>query len=136
MRVFSGGRHPVPWIVAAVMLALGFLAPHLVAAQAPPSTPTPVATPTPPATPAPATPRPEGNPAPDRSGGPLDFLPDLVPDLLPDPKEWAAVFCMPYDRATGLWRMAFPVHPGEADEEVTEESAIEARLPAKRTAPA
>ena len=45
-----------------------------------------------------------------------------------DPKEWAAVFCMPYDRATGLWRMAFPVHPGEADEEVTEESAIEARL--------
>ncbi len=45
-----------------------------------------------------------------------------------DPKEWAAVFRMPYDRASGLWRMAFPVHPGEADEEVTEDSAIEARL--------
>jgi len=33
-----------------------------------------------------------------------------------DPKEWAAVFHMPHDRPTGLWRMAFPVHPDEDEQ--------------------
>lgn len=40
-----------------------------------------------------------------------------------DPTEWAAVFHMP-----GLWRIAFPVHPHETDEEVLEAGAVEARM--------
>jgi 3-(3-hydroxy-phenyl)propionate hydroxylase len=40
-----------------------------------------------------------------------------------DPREWAAVFHMP-----GLWRLAFPVHPHESEEEVLEAQAVEARL--------
>ena len=40
-----------------------------------------------------------------------------------DPTEWAAVFHMP-----GLWRIAFPVHPHEADEEVLADGAVEARM--------
>jgi 3-(3-hydroxy-phenyl)propionate hydroxylase len=40
-----------------------------------------------------------------------------------DPTEWAAVFHMP-----GLWRLAFPVHPHESEEEVLEPEAVQARL--------
>ena len=84
-------RRPVPAIVAALTLSLSLLTPLPVAAQSPPTAPTPVATPMVPVTPTPTpTPAPAGNRAPEPSGGPLDFLPDLVPDLLPDPKEWAA----------------------------------------------
>lgn len=80
----NAARLPLTVLAAALTLLLALLATRPVAAQAPPLPPTPVATPTPA-----ATPTPEGNRPPERSGGPLDFLPDLVPDL-PDPKEWAA----------------------------------------------
>ena len=40
-----------------------------------------------------------------------------------DPKEWAAVFHMP-----GLWRLAFPVHPDEIEEEVLANEAVQARM--------
>jgi 3-(3-hydroxy-phenyl)propionate hydroxylase len=40
-----------------------------------------------------------------------------------DPREWAAVFHMP-----GLWRMAFPVHPGEDEAAVLAPEAVEARM--------
>ncbi len=45
-----------------------------------------------------------------------------------DPKEWAAVFHMPHDRPTGLWRLAFPVHPQESEEAVLADDAVEARM--------
>jgi len=45
-----------------------------------------------------------------------------------DPKEWAAVFHMPHDRPTGLWRMAFPVHPDEDEQAVLADEAVEARM--------
>jgi 3-(3-hydroxy-phenyl)propionate hydroxylase len=45
-----------------------------------------------------------------------------------DPKEWAAVFHMPHDTAVGLWRMAFPVHPDEDEDEVLADDAVEARM--------
>jgi 3-(3-hydroxy-phenyl)propionate hydroxylase len=45
-----------------------------------------------------------------------------------DPKEWAAVFHMPHDRPTGLWRMAFPVHPEEDEQAVLADEAVEARM--------
>ncbi|MGD9893047.1 MAG: conjugal transfer protein TrbL family protein [Dehalococcoidia bacterium] len=81
----SAARLPVTVLTVAVTLMLALLTTPRIAAQAPPTAPTPAATPTPTTTPAP-----EGNRAAAGSGGPLDFLPDLVPDLLPDPKEWAA----------------------------------------------
>jgi len=45
-----------------------------------------------------------------------------------DPKEWAAVFHMPHDSPTGLWRMAFPVHPDEDEQAVLADEAVEARM--------
>jgi 3-(3-hydroxy-phenyl)propionate hydroxylase len=45
-----------------------------------------------------------------------------------DPKEWAAVFHMPHDGPSGLWRMAFPVHPDEDEDEVLADDAVEARM--------
>jgi len=45
-----------------------------------------------------------------------------------DPKEWAAVFHMPHDGPAGLWRMAFPVHPDEDEDEVLADDAVEARM--------
>jgi 3-(3-hydroxy-phenyl)propionate hydroxylase len=45
-----------------------------------------------------------------------------------DPKEWAAVFHMPHDGPSGLWRMAFPVHPDEDEDEVLADEAVEARM--------
>ena len=45
-----------------------------------------------------------------------------------DPKEWAAVFHMPHDRPGGLWRMAFPVHPDEDEQEVLADEAVEGRM--------
>jgi 3-(3-hydroxy-phenyl)propionate hydroxylase len=45
-----------------------------------------------------------------------------------DPKEWAAVFHMPHDRPSGLWRMAFPVHPEEDEQEVLDDASVEARM--------
>jgi 3-(3-hydroxy-phenyl)propionate hydroxylase len=45
-----------------------------------------------------------------------------------DPKEWAAVFHMPHDTATGLWRLAFPVHPEENEEAVLADEAVEQRM--------
>ena len=45
-----------------------------------------------------------------------------------DPKEWAAVFHMPHDGPAGLWRMAFPVHPDEDEDEVLADEAVEARM--------
>jgi 3-(3-hydroxy-phenyl)propionate hydroxylase len=45
-----------------------------------------------------------------------------------DPKEWAAVFHMPHDRPSGLWRMAFPVHPEEDEHAVLADDAVEDRM--------
>jgi 3-(3-hydroxy-phenyl)propionate hydroxylase len=45
-----------------------------------------------------------------------------------DPKEWAAVFHMPHDRPSGLWRLAFPVHPDENEQAVLVDEAVEARM--------
>ena len=45
-----------------------------------------------------------------------------------DPKEWAAVFHMPHERPSGLWRLAFPVHPDENEQAVLADEAVEARM--------
>jgi 3-(3-hydroxy-phenyl)propionate hydroxylase len=45
-----------------------------------------------------------------------------------DPREWAAMFHMPYDRPGGLWRLAFPVHPEEGEEAILADEAVEARM--------
>ena len=45
-----------------------------------------------------------------------------------DPKEWAAVFHMPGDRPGGFWRLAFPVHQDELEEQVLGDDAVEERM--------
>ena len=45
-----------------------------------------------------------------------------------DPQEWAAVFRMPGDRPGGLWRLAFPVHQNEIEEQVLRDQAVEERM--------
>jgi len=45
-----------------------------------------------------------------------------------DPQEWAAVFHMPGDRPGGLWRLAFPVHENEIEEQVLRDQAVEERM--------
>jgi 3-(3-hydroxy-phenyl)propionate hydroxylase len=45
-----------------------------------------------------------------------------------DPDQWAAVFKMPDEAGAGLWRVAFPVPPDEADEVTLAPDEIERRM--------
>jgi 3-(3-hydroxy-phenyl)propionate hydroxylase len=45
-----------------------------------------------------------------------------------DPDEWAALFKVAGDGAPGLWRVVFPTHPHETDEQVFDEHAVQERL--------
>jgi len=45
-----------------------------------------------------------------------------------DPVEWVNLFKVSGDDARGLWRVVFPTRPGETDEEVLDESAVQRRL--------
>jgi 3-(3-hydroxy-phenyl)propionate hydroxylase len=45
-----------------------------------------------------------------------------------DPDEWANLFKVSGDDGRGLWRVVFPTRPGESDEEVFNDSAVQQRL--------
>jgi 3-(3-hydroxy-phenyl)propionate hydroxylase len=45
-----------------------------------------------------------------------------------DPEQWAAVFKMPDEAGAGLWRVAFPVPPDEADEVTLAADEVERRM--------
>ena len=45
-----------------------------------------------------------------------------------DPDEWANLFKVSGDDGKGLWRVVFPTRPGETDEEVLNETAVQQRL--------
>jgi 3-(3-hydroxy-phenyl)propionate hydroxylase len=45
-----------------------------------------------------------------------------------DPEQWAAVFKMPDEGGAGLWRVAFPVPPEEADEVTLAPAEVERRM--------
>ncbi|HSD41541.1 MAG TPA: FAD-dependent monooxygenase [Burkholderiales bacterium] len=45
-----------------------------------------------------------------------------------DPEQWAALFKMPDEGGAGLWRVAFPVPPDEADETTLSEGEVERRM--------
>jgi 3-(3-hydroxy-phenyl)propionate hydroxylase len=45
-----------------------------------------------------------------------------------DPDEWANLFKVSGDDGSGLWRVVFPTRPGESDEEVLNETAVQRRL--------
>jgi 3-(3-hydroxy-phenyl)propionate hydroxylase len=45
-----------------------------------------------------------------------------------DPVEWAAVFKMPDDGPPGLWRVAFPSAPDEAEDDILRADRVEARM--------
>ena len=47
---------------------------------------------------------------------------------LSDPEEWVAIFKMPGEGPPGLWRLAFPTDPDEADEKLLDDGAVEERL--------
>jgi 3-(3-hydroxy-phenyl)propionate hydroxylase len=45
-----------------------------------------------------------------------------------DPDEWANLFKVSGDDGSGLWRVVFPTRPGESDEDVLGETAVQRRL--------
>ena len=45
-----------------------------------------------------------------------------------DPDEWANLFKVSGDDGTGLWRVVFPTRPGETDEALLNETAVQQRL--------
>jgi 3-(3-hydroxy-phenyl)propionate hydroxylase len=45
-----------------------------------------------------------------------------------DPDEWANLFKVAGNDGRGLWRVVFPTLPGETDDEVLNENAVQARL--------
>ena len=45
-----------------------------------------------------------------------------------DPEQWAAIFKMPDEHGAGLWRVAFPVPPDEADEVTLAAGEVERRM--------
>ena len=45
-----------------------------------------------------------------------------------DPDEWANLFKVAGNDGSGLWRVVFPTLPGETDDEVLNESAVQQRL--------
>jgi 3-(3-hydroxy-phenyl)propionate hydroxylase len=45
-----------------------------------------------------------------------------------DPDEWANLFKVAGDDMRGLWRVVFPTTPGDTDEQVLNEQAVQARL--------
>ena len=45
-----------------------------------------------------------------------------------DPDEWANLFKVSGDDGSGLWRVVFPTRPGESDEDVLNETAVQRRL--------
>jgi 3-(3-hydroxy-phenyl)propionate hydroxylase len=45
-----------------------------------------------------------------------------------DPEEWANLFKVSGEDGVGLWRAVFPTRPGETDEEVLNETAVQRRL--------
>jgi 3-(3-hydroxy-phenyl)propionate hydroxylase len=52
-----------------------------------------------------------------------------------DPVEWAAVFKMPHKGPPGLWRVAFPSSPDEAEEDVLDAERVEQRMQAFQPKP-
>jgi 3-(3-hydroxy-phenyl)propionate hydroxylase len=45
-----------------------------------------------------------------------------------DPDEWANLFKVSGDDGRGLWRVVFPTRPGESDEDVLSDTAVQRRL--------
>jgi 3-(3-hydroxy-phenyl)propionate hydroxylase len=45
-----------------------------------------------------------------------------------DPEEWANLFKVSGDDGSGLWRVVFPTRPGESDEDVLNDTAVQQRL--------
>jgi 2-polyprenyl-6-methoxyphenol hydroxylase-like FAD-dependent oxidoreductase len=62
---------------------------------------------------------------------PFDFAaerPICFRNYFSDPDEWANLFKVSGDDGTGLWRVVFPAHPGEPDEAVLGDEAVQQRL--------
>lgn len=62
---------------------------------------------------------------------PVDFVAEIgagFRNYFSDPDEWANLFKVAGDDGSGLWRVVFPTLPGETDEEVLNDAAVERRL--------
>ena len=45
-----------------------------------------------------------------------------------DPDEWAAIFVQPHNGPPGIYRIAFPIQPEQADEEVLSDDYVQSRI--------
>jgi 3-(3-hydroxy-phenyl)propionate hydroxylase len=62
---------------------------------------------------------------------PFDFAAERgfgLRNYFSDPDEWANLFKISGNDGRGLWRVVFPTRPGEADEEVLNDAAVQRRL--------
>jgi 3-(3-hydroxy-phenyl)propionate hydroxylase len=62
---------------------------------------------------------------------PADFTADFgagFRNYFSDPDEWANLFKVAGEDGSGLWRVVFPTTPGDTDEQVLNDEAVERRL--------
>jgi 3-(3-hydroxy-phenyl)propionate hydroxylase len=62
---------------------------------------------------------------------PVDFVAEIgagFRNYFSDPDEWANLFKVAGEDGSGLWRVVFPTVPGETDDEVLNDDAVELRL--------
>lgn len=62
---------------------------------------------------------------------PVDFTAEIgagFRNYFSDPDEWANLFKVAGEDGSGLWRVVFPTVPGETDEQVLNDEAVERRL--------
>ena len=62
---------------------------------------------------------------------PVDFVAEIgagFRNYFSDPDEWANLFKVAGEDGSGLWRVVFPTLPGETDDEVLNDAAVERRL--------
>lgn len=62
---------------------------------------------------------------------PVDFSAEIgagFRNYFSDPDEWANLFKVAGEDGSGLWRVVFPTAPGETDEQVLNDEAVERRL--------
>jgi 3-(3-hydroxy-phenyl)propionate hydroxylase len=49
-------------------------------------------------------------------------------NYIADPEEWCALFKVPGNRKTGMWRVVFPTEPQQTEEELFNEDAVQRRI--------
>ncbi|HEY8580054.1 MAG TPA: NAD(P)/FAD-dependent oxidoreductase [Beijerinckiaceae bacterium] len=51
-----------------------------------------------------------------------------ITNYIADPEEWCALFKVPGNDGKGMWRVVFPTHPDETQEQLFEDEAVQRRI--------